>query len=309
MSKKNLVECIITISGERIQGCGEDSVFAAYCEPVGVLSVFDGCGGIGAKKYPSQDNRTGAYLASRAARSAAESWFGEISDFDKADVKRLSEELKQRFKFELSRLSENESMMKGSLVKEFPTTASLILFKQEKKKVLTGYIWAGDSRGYVFEPEGIIQLTRDDIVGGGDAYVNLREDARLSNFVSANGDFDLSLRVAEIEAPSMLVCATDGCFGYFKTPMEFEYMLLETLDKAHNYAMWKTLISQRLKAVSGDDFSMNICLIGCNGIEGAKKIFKKRKKQLLKNYISKSETADEEKLKNLWNEYKEEYYG
>ncbi len=258
MGKKNLVECIITVSGERVQGCGEDSVFAAYCEPVGVLGVFDGCGGIGAKKYPSLDNRSGAYIASRAAKAAAESWFGKISDFDKSDIKQLCENLKQKFEFELGCLSENESIMKGSLVKEFPTTASVILFKQEKKKVLTGYIWAGDSRGYVFEPDGIIQLTRDDIVGSGDAFANLREDARLSNFVSANGDFSLSCRVAEIEAPSMLVCATDGCFGYFKTPMEFEYMLLETLDKADNYAMWKSLIFQRLKAVSGDDFSMNI---------------------------------------------------
>lgn len=309
MSRKNLVECIITVSGERVQGCGEDSVFASYCEPVGILGVFDGCGGIGAKKYPSMDNRSGAYLASRAARAAAESWFGEIADFDKADIKPLCERLKNGLKFELGRLSEDESIMKGSLIKEFPTTASVILFKQEKKKVLTGYIWAGDSRGYVFEPDGIIQLTRDDVVGSGDAYANLREDARLSNFVSANGDFCLNHRVAEITAPSMLVCATDGCFGYFKTPMEFEYMLLETMEDAESYAAWKSLISQRLKAVSGDDFSMHICLIGCGGIEGAKRVFKKRNKQLLKNYILKAENASEEKLKKLWDEYKEEYYG
>lgn len=309
MSRKALVDCIITVCGEKISGLGEDSAAAAYSEPLGIIGVFDGCGGIGAQKYPSKDNRSGAYLASREAKAATENWFAHIEDFDKTSLDELSKSLKERLVAEMSGFCEEQSGVKGSLVREFPTTLSAVLFKELKKTVLAAYFWAGDSRGYIQERGGLIQLTRDDIAGGGDAYLNLREDARLLNFVSADGDFSIRQRIAEITPPAMLICATDGCFGYFKTPMEFEYLLLQTLDKSESFAEWKTRLTKEICAVSGDDFSMHICVLGCGGISGAKKVFKKRKNCLKKEYIKKIASADEEKLEKLWKDYKEEYYG
>ncbi len=309
MSKKALVNSIITIKGEKIQSAGEDHAFSTYDEPLGIISVFDGCGGIGAKKYPNQDNRSGAYLASRSAAKATEKWFSEISDFNRDDMENLSEGLKKCICSELNRLTDEDSLMKGSLVCEFPTTMSVVMFKQEKKLIDALFLWAGDSRGYVLDPDGLIQLTRDDIVGDGDAYINLREDARLSNFVSAKGNFFIRKRFAQIKPPAMLICATDGCFGYFSTPMEFEYMLLETLENSYSFAKWSSLIAERLKTVSGDDFSMHICMIGCSDIDMAKRVYKKRRKYLEKNYISKIVKADESVLEKLWSRYKENYYG
>ncbi len=309
MGKKNLIDCIITIENEKVRYLGEDSTFTAYREPLGVMGVFDGCGGIGAKKYPMSDNHSGAYLASKSAMNATEKWFSHIENFDKNDTQRLSDSLKEHICQEFNHLSSDDGALKGSLVCEFPTTVSVALVKQLDDAVLSAFFWAGDSRGYIFEPKGLIQLTRDNIVGSGDAYTNLREDARLSNFARGDGDFYLSRRIAEIKPPAMIICATDGCFGYFKTPMEFEYTLLKEMESAKSFDEWKDLLTETLKGVSGDDLSMNICVIGCKNIEKAKKVYKKRRKYLYKNYISKMKNADEKMLQGLWNEYKEEYYG
>ena len=42
-----------------------------------VAAVFDGCGGIGSRKYPRFMDHTGAYMASRAASGALHDWFHE----------------------------------------------------------------------------------------------------------------------------------------------------------------------------------------------------------------------------------------
>ena len=73
MNTKSLPETIdfhIYVYKEMIDENGEDSGFYGFTDKHALMSVFDGCGGIGAKKYPSMDNRSGAYLASRAARAA-----------------------------------------------------------------------------------------------------------------------------------------------------------------------------------------------------------------------------------------------
>lgn len=302
--KKNFVDFIMTVSGETADGCGEDSGFAAFKEPFGIISVFDGCGGIGSKKYASLDNRTGAYIASKSARDATEEWFSAAAAGGGFSEKALREGL-------ISKLqgveTDEEDTMKGSLAKRLPTTVSVAAFCEEKKGLSASFIWAGDSRGYIFEPSGLVQITRDDIVGGGDALFNLRNDARLSNFASAEGDFTLNCRRARIGSTAMLITATDGCFGYFKTPMEFEYVILKTMLESDSLKNWKNSLTGHLSSISGDDFTMHIC--GCGGFEQLQKAFKKRKKKLESDYISKLDRADHAKIEKLWNKYKQEYYG
>ena len=84
--------------------------------------------------------------------------------------------------------------------------------------------WAGDSRAYVFDPDGARQLSTDDLRDPGDALANLRHDSVVSNAMSADTEFHVSYRRVELQAPFLLVCATDGCFGYVPTPMHFEHL-------------------------------------------------------------------------------------
>ena len=89
--------------------------------------------------------------------------------------------------------------------------------------------WAGDSRAYVFEPDGARQLMSDDLRDPGDALANLRRDSVVSNAMSADTEFHVNYRRVELQAPFLLVCATDGCFGYLPTPMHFEQLVLAPL--------------------------------------------------------------------------------
>ncbi len=306
---KGLIDCIISVQREKVSGLGEDSAFSMCRKPLSVMAVFDGCGGIGAKKYPEMNNNTGAYIASKTAAKASEKWFCEAEDLTIENAEGLALCLNEHLKDGLGKLSQDENRLKGSLVCSFPTTAAVVLAKELNGAVLSAFFWAGDSRGYIFEPKGLVQITKDHISGKGDAFDNLREDARLSNFARAESDFYLEYKTAEITSSAMLICATDGCFGYFKTPMEFEYMLLKTMEKAESFSHWGDLITAYLTDISGDDLAMYICPVGINDIEQAKKIYEKRSRHLYKKYISKIDGAKEETLKKLWESYKKEYYG
>ena len=59
---------------------------------------------------------------------------------------------------------------------------------------------------------------------------NLRRDSVVSNAMSADTDFHVSYRKVELQAPFLVACATDGCFGYVRSPMHFEHLVLSHLQ-------------------------------------------------------------------------------
>ncbi len=303
---KSIINEVFTIWGEKIPNCGEDSFIEIYKEPLGVIGVFDGCGGIGSKKYEAYNNHTGAYIASKTIAETTKEWFLGIEKFLKTHTGKNADRLKSLYVEELSKFENEDKTVKGDLIKSFPTTACVIVFKEEKKELLAQLIWAGDSRGYVLDEGGLIQLTRDDVIGDGDAYLNLSDDARLSNFVSASGDFILNHRVAQIKAPGIIISATDGCFSYFTTPMEFEALILKTMLSAKDLDNWKKSLKKEIEEASCDDFTISFCAFGFKSFEKMQKVYKKRYKHIKKKYLNKLGKVDE---KILWSEYKEEYYG
>ena len=93
-------------------------------------------------------------------------------------------------------------MLKGNLMKEFPSTLSLVLIAPWKSNALvTEFIWAGDSRGYILDSSGLHQVTVDDIANT-DALENLSEDAPMKNVISASHPYVLNRR-------------TGACTDYF----------------------------------------------------------------------------------------------
>jgi len=59
---------VICPEKEKLAGLGEDSFSYSFVgQEAGYISVFDGCGGMGARKYPKAGNKTGARVASKLA--------------------------------------------------------------------------------------------------------------------------------------------------------------------------------------------------------------------------------------------------
>lgn len=309
-----LTDAVFVVHGEMKSDNGEDSYAFSVNDEKGMIAVFDGCGGIGSRKYDTYSNKTGAYIASRIAAETVLDRFNAFScskaEFSSNDMRELANIMHDEITARLHGFEKGvkTSLMKGSLTKSFPTTASIVYFAPEKNGLKTAFMWAGDSRGFVLDSAGLRQITRDDIKGGEDAYSNINDDGILSNVVSAAGDFSFNLEMLECTAPAVFISATDGCFNYYKTPMEFEYMLIETLCKSSKISQWEENIEKSIYSVTADDYTMSIAALGFGSFKALKKAFADRKNYLYKEYIAKLIGATEEQILILWNKYKNDYY-
>lgn len=190
-------------------------------------------------------------------------------------------------------------------MKEFPSTLSLVLIAPWKShSLLTEFIWAGDSRGYILDSSGLHQVTVDDIANT-DALENLSEDAPMKNVISASHPYVLNRRTGIEQLPALVISATDGCFGYLRSPMEFERFLLETMKKSESMEQWKTEMDHVLKKISGDDYTMCVYAAGFGSFRDMKHFYSARLQELEQNYSY--ENSEKEILLSEWKEYKLTY--
>lgn len=289
----------IEISKEKIENNGEDSYLYSFTPQSGIAGVFDGCGGSGAKRYEKYRNKTGAYMASRVTAGAAKDWFLERT------AEKTPAALKDRVREYLSlckQVGGGTASFKGSMAKDYPTTAALVVASIEGGNLMATCLWAGDSRCYLLDEDGLKQLTDDDL-GGIDAMENLTQDGVLTNVISASKDFSIHEKTLEIVKPGILFAATDGCFGYLSTPMEFEQLLLSTLSGADTVRDWEEAISAFLKDIAGDDFTISGMSFGFGSFANLKKSLNQRHRYLYENFTADiSEKTQEEKIA-LWKKY------
>ncbi len=258
----------------KIRDHGEDSDPILRDGPdLGLLAVFDGMGGAGGTVYDTDDGpRSGAYLASRIARDVVEQRMLDLlvpdwnlkGDDVAADLQRS---VKVALQDQLAELRAPKSGLRSRLLRALPTTMAVVALQRTHRSGstwLAHVFWAGDSRAYVFEPDGARQLSTDDLRDNGDAMANLRGDSVVSNAMSADTDFHVSYRRVELEAPFVLACATDGCFGYVPSPMHFEQLVLQPLMSASSVAGWSQTLQTRISAVTGDDAAMSVMAVGAD---------------------------------------------
>ena len=258
----------------KIPGQGEDSdPILREGRDLGLLAVFDGMGGAGGTVYETPDGpRTGAYLASRVARDVVERRMVELLEPDwYLDGAAAAEDLRQAVKAalveRLEELAVPRSGLRSKLLRALPTTMALLALQRTQPggdRWACHVLWAGDSRAYVFEPGGAHQLTTDDLRDPGDAMANLRHDSVVSNAMSADTEFHVSYRRVELSAPFLAVCATDGCFGYVRSPMHFEHMVLSHLRAARSQREWSAGLQAEIAAVTGDDAAMSTLAVGAD---------------------------------------------
>ncbi|MDQ3717034.1 MAG: hypothetical protein M3381_13650 [Actinomycetota bacterium] len=259
----------------KVPGQGEDSdPIVRDGRELGLVAVFDGMGGAGGTVYQTPDGpRTGAYLASRLARDVVERRMLELLNPEwNLNGPAVAEDLRRSVEValvgKLADLKAPPSGLRSKLLRALPTTMALVALQRREP---TGQAWAchvlwsGDSRAYVFEPTtGTHQLTIDDIRDQGDAMANLRNDSVVSNAMSADTDFVVHHRKIELTAPFIVVAATDGCFGYVRSPMHFERMMLTTLRDASTTDSWSAAVQQQITAITGDDAAMALLGVGAD---------------------------------------------
>ncbi|HEX5905554.1 MAG TPA: protein phosphatase 2C domain-containing protein [Propionibacteriaceae bacterium] len=317
----------------KIPDQGEDSDPILRDGPdLGLVGVFDGMGGAGGTVYETPDGRrTGAYLASRIARDVVEQRMLELLEPDwhlngKAAARDLQHSVQQALRQRLQELNPAPSGLRSRLIRALPTTMAVVALQRTQPSGPTwaGHVfWAGDSRAYVFGSQGASQLSTDDLRDPGDALANLRRDSVVSNALSADTEFHINYRRVELRAPFLVVCATDGCFGYLRTPMHFEYLVLSHLLEARNTEAWSSALQAQIASVTGDDAAMSTLGVGADFKE-FQKLFAPRVAELGSDFIepldelSDAVTRAEQELRALrerqldemaerWNQYKSGY--
>jgi serine/threonine protein phosphatase PrpC len=317
----------------KIPDQGEDSDPILRDGPdLGLVAVFDGMGGAGGTVYETPDGRrTGAYLASRVARDVVERRMLELLEPDwnlngKAAASDLQRSVQGALRQRLEELKAPPSGLRSRLLRALPTTMALVALQRTQPWGLAWachVLWAGDSRAYVFEPAGARQLTTDDLRDQGDALANLRRDSVVSNAMSADTEFHVNYRKVELRSPFLVVCATDGCFGYLRTPMHFEHLVLSQLANASNTEAWSSSLQAEIAAVTGDDAAMSVLGVGA-AFKEFQELFQPRVSDLARDFIvpldelSNDITRAERELEvlrsrqvdetaQMWRRYKPEY--
>ena len=284
------------IAGEMIPNNGEDCSYFAVGEERSIASVFDGCGGIGSRRYENFSGKTGAYVSARAVCGAVQEWFESKTDNPTPYIKQALEIVNS--------YGDRSRALRGSLHKDFPTTAVIASTQQIGSDLLVDCFWAGDSRAYLLTPNGLHQITRDDVANP-DALDNLSDDGVLTNVISASIPFELHHHLVRIGCPAIVIAATDGCFGYLKTPMEFEAFLLQTMLISENIGQWRSKLQKAIAEHAGDDYSLCLLGYGFTNFDAMKRIFKQRAADLDKNFIA---PLQYESVAALWQNYRSGYY-
>lgn len=319
-SVKDILSFMIRIGKEMSPAYGEDSSKYKIAEEGICTAVFDGCGGLGAQQYEAFHRKTGAYVASRKVCEACFQWYDDFLEgnyllCDDA-VAYVGKELKHHFDDILGLCRQyakkNDTkgqtiLLKGSMYRPFPTTAVIQLCDFYQQEFTTAFLWAGDSRGYLLNGNGLMQVTRDDIAGNADALHNLRLDAPLNNVISADGNYVLHSCCLGAELPLLTIVATDGCFDYMPTPIHFEWMLLDTLMKSRGIVQWKESLQDEIEKYAADDFSLIIAGYGYHGMAEIKTAFAARY-DFLSAYIDALREDFEGNLQPIWDAYRNNYY-
>ncbi len=308
------LDFVMSFCRDKIAGHGEDSYCYSFCDNAGLLGAFDGCGGAGARKHSYYSGYTEAYMASRLCAGSFYDQFRRLFPCNQSAVSLTKEVFAPQTSQRLIEFGppkdETGFQIKGSSVRTLPSTAAVALMQQDADgSVLVTAIWAGDSRVYIMDSLGLAQLTVDDTTVT-DPMVNIYEDGILKNIVCSDKPIKLHTKTIKISEPFVVFVATDGCFGYLSTPMEFEGVIIETLLTTKCVAEWEQKLADTLGAIAGDDHTLCLASYGYGSYESLQKSFARRYEYIEKHYlvpVSKMPVEDRESRFELWRSYCDNY--
>jgi serine/threonine protein phosphatase PrpC len=266
----------LSVWTERRSGQGEDAdPLLLHHRPTrcGVLGVFDGLGGAGSSIawHDADGNaRTGAWVASRMARLATESWFtGEMDNRMAREGETRAADAHTGLGTHLRKLfagfrpAGRRSKVVGTMRRQLPTTVAALRYTARDGDVECEALWAGDSRAYVLTSQAGLQALTRDHADDLDVLSQLVQDPQMTNMVSADREFFVQRQqYGRIPLPCVLLCATDGFFGYVQTPGDFEHVLLSTLCRSADLDDWAAHLTATVDSYTGDDASLALVALG-----------------------------------------------
>lgn len=313
MERNNVLQNeILQIHFSVLPGEGEDSFAVCSHEHGTLLCVTDGCGGLGSRRYAALDNKTGAYIASRLAAHAFARWVEErllnlpaqdqLQPLCREAERALFEHLKG---FAEVHCSESGSRITGSMQRRLPTTLCALTAQGND----LCFWWAGDSRGYVLDDDGLHQCTRDHLRGETDAFESLYQDRPLANLLSADLVGRLQGKRLHLSKPGVSLVATDGVYSCLTTPMEMEMLLLDTLRPARSMADWERRLCSRVAAQAQDDATLLLLPHGFMDFDQMKASLLPRREGLQKRLITpiRRRRGDMAFAREKWAQYRPEY--
>lgn len=308
MAKQSAFFPALKLSFPAGQGLNEDQALCLKHADIRLLAAFDGCGGVGGRRYPQHDNQTGAYIAAGLYADCLTEWFkSNAYDLPRGNI---ASDLTMLFaqaarEYNARYLDFEPSAVTGSMVRTLPSTAAIaLIFGRD-----AALYWAGNTRGYLLTDRGLMQLTADDLAAPCDAFESLYLDVPISNYLCADRPFVLHEKNLRLPDRGVLVLATDGAFHALLTPMHFEALLLEMLDKASTQKQWKKLLEETLKACAADDVTLVLQPFGYDTHDEMKQRFDRRHRHVRQAYILPAAQAERESmtaLRTLWDMYRRE---
>lgn len=307
---QKLLDFIVKLNVDAREGLGEDSWCYAFDRHTGMIAAFDGCGGSGARKHESYSGHSEAFMASRLCAGAFyDAFMDSLDPRVPADADGIIRRCKQycQDSFGAYRPAGGQgARIKSSMIATLPTTAAAAILQPAGGQLVTTAAWAGDSRVFVLTPGGLAQLSVDDAEDT-DPY---ETDAMMTNTINADRAPRVNQRVCRVPLPAIVLTATDGCFAYYTTPMEFEGVLLSTLLAASCPNDWESALAGQIGRVAGDDYTLVMAVLGFRSFEALKQAFSRRYDLLYRNYLTKIAALppnDAATRRMLWESYRPEY--
>lgn len=306
----NLLDFVVRLNAEARKDLGEDSWCYAFGENDGLLGVFDGCGGSGARKHTYYSGHSEAYMASRLCAGAFFDAFRDAStDPPGESVLRIIARMAQYCQASFAAYrpaSDQKVRIRSAMITTLPTTAAAAILQCSGHRLTVTAAWAGDSRVYLLTPDGLSQLSRDD----SDDDDPFDTDGMMTNTLNADRAPRIHQRSCRIEQPALVLAATDGCFAYYTTPMEFEGVLLSTMLSASSVAEWEQRLTEQIGMVAGDDYTMTLAAFGFRSFERLKNAFTMRYEALNERYLKALAglpLSDRGMRRQLWQSYRPGY--
>jgi serine/threonine protein phosphatase PrpC len=296
----------------------EDAFMTAIGERAGLIACFDGCGATGVKHHSSTDRMSGAYMASHICSTLTNQWFnrhayGELGLRDNSGLA-IGEGLHRYLTDSLTRIyaiMNDAGSIRGRLAKPLPTTLAAALLEPQPERTRCLFMWAGDSRAFLFTTQGLRQMTADDRRDTEDPSLAPELDGALSNVVSATGNFVIHARNVYVTSPCLAIVATHGCFADFASPIEFEGLLLQSLMAAHSMAEWQEEMTARIKQSTSRDFTLTAAVMGFSSFDEIRSAYQQRAAIFAQRYLEPLEVCKQANnrrgMLRLWDQYKIAY--
>lgn len=144
----------------------------------------------------------------------------------------------------------NESRLKGTYL--LPTTLSVTLMREREESVDLICLWAGDSRAYYWNEEGLAQISDDHEIGG-----------TMTNLISLAKDFRLQICSLKVKKPCLVFNATDGVYKcmMFASPLDLESLLLQAILKSESVEQLEENLDKIYENIGRHDDSNSLAAV------------------------------------------------